>query len=100
MDTGLDEDHAELGVHVLSVGRKVLVDGNSLFDEVVEVLRDFGGEVCDDIESSVRCTSTITSSDCRSLASPAARPQHASIRHDSLAVFKIRRILLPVTLLT
>lgn len=46
MDPGLDEDHAELGVHVLAVDGEVLVDGNGLFDEVVQVLGNLRGEVC------------------------------------------------------
>ena len=40
VDTGLDENEAELGVLVLAVGGKVLADGNSLLDEHVEVLGD------------------------------------------------------------
>lgn len=44
MDTGLDENEAELGVPVLAVGLKVLADGNSLLDEHVEVLWDVGAQ--------------------------------------------------------
>ena len=40
VDTGLDKNEAELGVHVLAVALKVLADGNGLLDEVVKVLRD------------------------------------------------------------
>lgn len=40
MDPGLDEDKTELGVLVFPVGLEVLADGNRLFDEVPEVLRD------------------------------------------------------------
>ena len=44
MDTGLDENEAELGVAVLAVGLKVLADGNGLLDQQVEVLWDVGAE--------------------------------------------------------
>ena len=44
MDTGLDENEAELGVLVLAVGLKVLADGDRLFDEVPEILGDLGGK--------------------------------------------------------
>ena len=44
MDTGLDENEAELAVLVLAVGLEVLADGNGLLDEHVEVLRDIGAE--------------------------------------------------------
>lgn len=40
MDPGLDKDKTELGVLVLPVDFEVLADGNRLFDEVPEVLRD------------------------------------------------------------
>ena len=40
VDTRLDQDKAELGVLVLAVGLQVLADGDRLFDEVPEVLRD------------------------------------------------------------
>ena len=40
MDTGLDEDEPKLGVAVFPVCLEVLADGNRLFDEVPEVLRD------------------------------------------------------------
>jgi hypothetical protein len=40
VDTRLDQDEPELGVTVLPVGLEVLADGNRLFDEVPEVLRD------------------------------------------------------------
>ena len=40
MDPRLDEDEPELGVAVLPVGLEVLADGDRLFDEVPEVLRD------------------------------------------------------------
>lgn len=44
MDTGLDENETELGVLVLAVALKVLADGNSLLDEVVQILGELGGE--------------------------------------------------------
>lgn len=44
MDTGLDENEAELAVLVLAVALKVLADGDSLLDEEVEVLRDLRSE--------------------------------------------------------
>lgn len=47
MNPGLDENHAELGVHVLAVDGQVLVDGDGLFDEVVQVLGNLRGEVCE-----------------------------------------------------
>lgn len=36
--------HIQLGVLVISVGRQMLADGNSLLDEHVEVLRDLGSK--------------------------------------------------------
>lgn len=44
MDTGLDENEAELAILVLAVALKVLADGDSLLDEEVKVLRDLRGE--------------------------------------------------------
>ena len=44
VDTGLDENETELGVLVLAVALKVLADGNSLLDEVVQILGELGGE--------------------------------------------------------
>lgn len=44
VDTGLDENEAELAVLVLAVALKVLADGDSLLDEEVEVLRDLRSE--------------------------------------------------------
>lgn len=46
VNSSLDQNHAVLGVHVLSVERKVLVDGDCLFHEVEEIFRDLWGEVC------------------------------------------------------
>jgi len=40
VNTGLDENEAELGVLVLAVDLKMLADGDRLFDEVPEVLWD------------------------------------------------------------
>ena len=47
MDTGLDENKAELGVLVLAVDLKVLADGDRLFDKVPEILGDLGRKTCD-----------------------------------------------------
>lgn len=47
MDSALDKDKTELAVLVLAVLLKVLADGNSLLDEVVEVLRDGGSKTVD-----------------------------------------------------
>lgn len=44
MDTGLDENEAELGVLVLSVALEVLAHVDGLLDKVVEVLGDLGGK--------------------------------------------------------
>lgn len=44
MDTGLDQDEAELGVLVLAVGLQVLADCNRLLDEMPEILRDLRGK--------------------------------------------------------
>ena len=44
MDTGLDENKAELSVLVLAVGLEVLADGDGLLDEHVEVLWDVGAK--------------------------------------------------------
>ena len=66
MDTGLDQNQAELGVLVLAVTLKVLADGDSLeeisknarkkkffrgngnylLDQEVKVLGEFGSEAC------------------------------------------------------
>lgn len=40
VDTRLDENEAELGVHVLAVTLEVLANRNGLLDKVVKVLRD------------------------------------------------------------
>jgi hypothetical protein len=37
VDTGLDENEAELGVLVLAVALEMLADGNSLLDKHVEI---------------------------------------------------------------
>lgn len=44
MNTGLDENQTELGITVLSVSLQVLANGNSLLDELVQVLGDLGSE--------------------------------------------------------
>ena len=44
MHAGLDENQAELGVHVLVVALQVLADAHGLLDEAVEVLGDLRGE--------------------------------------------------------
>jgi len=44
VDTGLDENQAELGVLVLAVALEVLSDGDSLLDQHVEVLWDLGSK--------------------------------------------------------
>ena len=44
VDAGLDENETELGVLVLAVSLEVLADGDSLFDEVPEVLGDLGSK--------------------------------------------------------
>jgi len=40
MNPRFDQDETELGVLVLAVGLQVFANGNRLFDEVPEVLRD------------------------------------------------------------
>lgn len=40
LQTGLDEDEAELGVHVASVALEVLADRDGLLDEAVQVFGD------------------------------------------------------------
>jgi hypothetical protein len=42
VDTGLDEDEAELGVLVLTVDLEVLAHSDGLLHEVPEILRDLG----------------------------------------------------------
>ena len=44
VDTRLNENEAELGVLVLAVDFQVLTDGNSLLDEVPQILRDLWGK--------------------------------------------------------
>ena len=47
VDSALDKDETELAVLVLAVLLKVLADGHSLLDEVVEVLGDGGSKTVD-----------------------------------------------------
>lgn len=79
VDTRLDENKAKLGVLVLAVGLQVLANGDGLLDEVPEVLRDLRGKTWNE----------------RGCSKPSIReacpPKYAPW------VFKIRRILLPVT---
>jgi len=44
VDTGLDKNEAELGVLVLAVALEVLADGDSLLDQHVQVLGNFGSD--------------------------------------------------------
>lgn len=44
VDSRLDQNQSELGVLVLSVSLQVLSDGDSLLDQVVQVLRDVRGQ--------------------------------------------------------
>jgi hypothetical protein len=44
VDTRLNENKTELGVLVLAVTLEVLTDGNSLLDEVVQILGELGSE--------------------------------------------------------
>jgi len=44
VDTGLDQNEAELGIAVLAVALQVLADRDGLLDQVVQVLRDLGGK--------------------------------------------------------
>jgi hypothetical protein len=44
VDTGLDKNQTELGVLVLAVTLKMLADGDSLLDELVQILRNLRGE--------------------------------------------------------
>jgi len=44
VNSRLDENEAELGVHVLAVALKVLANRDGLLDEVVKVLRDGGSK--------------------------------------------------------
>ena len=44
VDTRLDQNEAELRVGVVAVALEVLANGDSLLDQVVEVLRDLGGK--------------------------------------------------------
>jgi len=46
VDSGFDEDEAELGVLVLSVALEVLADGDGLLDQHVEVFWNFWGKTC------------------------------------------------------
>ena len=47
VDTALDQDQAELGVLVVAVALQVLVHGDGLLDQVVQILRDLGGQTSD-----------------------------------------------------
>jgi len=55
VDSGLDQNEAELGVLVLAVALKVLADSDSLLDQHVQVLRNIGGEAAglEDSQNSV-----------------------------------------------
>jgi len=55
VDTGLDQNEAELGVLVLAVALKVLADSDSLLDQHVQVLRKIRGEAAglEDTQDSV-----------------------------------------------
>lgn len=44
VDAGLDQTEAVLGIEILAVGVQVLADRDGLLDQVVEILRDGGGE--------------------------------------------------------
>lgn len=44
VDTGLDQNEAELSVAILAVALEMLADGDGLLDQVVEILGDLGGE--------------------------------------------------------
>lgn len=44
VDTGLDQNEAELSIAILAVTLEMLADGNGLLDQVVEILGDLGGE--------------------------------------------------------
>jgi len=44
VDTGLDQNEAELSIAILAVALEVLADGDGLLDQVVEILGDLGGE--------------------------------------------------------
>ena len=81
MDSGFDENQTELGVKVLAVTVHVLADGNGLLDEVVKILGKGGGKACEE---------------CVREAIPETCERKTNIPLD----FKIRRILVPVTLLT
>lgn len=47
VDSRFNEDHAEFRVHVFSVEGEVLVNGNCLLHQVVEIFGDFRCEVCE-----------------------------------------------------
>ena len=47
MDTGLNKNQVELAILVIAMLLKMLPDGHSLLDEVVEILRQSGGEAVD-----------------------------------------------------
>ena len=44
MDPGLDENESELSILILAVPLQMLTDAHRLFDEVVNILRNVGGE--------------------------------------------------------
>ena len=44
MDPGLDENESELSILILAVPLQMLPDAHRLFDEVVNILRNVGGE--------------------------------------------------------
>lgn len=46
VDAGLNQTETVLGIQILAVGFQVLADSDGLLDQVVQVLRDGGGESC------------------------------------------------------
>jgi len=59
VDTGLDQNEAELGVLVLAVALEVLADGDGLLDEHVKVLGDLGSEAYANLSVSLNRTEAL-----------------------------------------
>lgn len=90
MNPGLYENQAVLAVLVLAVDLEVLADADSLLDQMEQVLRDVGCKAC--VKRGERRKQN--DRNVRSRAECSARPRSCRF---SPSIFRIRRILLPVT---
>jgi hypothetical protein len=62
VDTSLDKNQTELGILILAVLLKMLADGNSLLDKVIQILRDARSKTIE-----TKDTKNLRASDCLNL---------------------------------